>query len=321
MAKQAQLVLGTAQIGMPYGIANKTGFPTEAKAVALIREAIDAGITTIDTARAYGLAEARIGQALRGGHNVTVVTKLDPLDRIAADAPAEIAIAAAEVSLARSRAALQVDRLGVVLLHRANHRTAWGGTVWLHLSEMQAQGRIGALGVSAQSPAELLDALTDPQVQHVQLPFNLLDWRWAEAGAIDALRAQPNINVHIRSAFLQGLLANDIEQWSAVHGVSSLAINQRLDRLAAETSRQNRADLCIAFVRSQDWIDGVVIGMEHSDQLRNNLELFSRPPLSGDECERIYSAVPRLPEALLNPVLWAKDDLENPKSILLRSNT
>lgn len=306
---------------MPYGITNKIGLPTEADAVALVKDAIDAGITMIDTARVYGFAEARIGRALRGAHGVTIVTKLDPLDQIAADAPAGSAVAAAEASVAASRAALDRDRLDVVLLHRGDHRTAWGGAVWLHLNEMQAQGRIGALGVSLQSPAELLDALTDPQVQHVQLPFNLLDWRWAEAGAIDALRARPNISVHIRSVFLQGLLANDIEQWSAVHGVSFLAINQPLDRLVVETGRQNRADLCIAFVRSQDWIDGVVIGMEHSDQLRNNLELFSRPPLAGDECEWIYSAVPRLPEVLLNPVLWAKDDSENLKSILLRSNT
>jgi aryl-alcohol dehydrogenase-like predicted oxidoreductase len=306
---------------VPYGITNKIGLPTEADAVALVKDAIDAGITTIDTARVYGLAEARIGQALRGAHGVTIVTKLDPLDQIAADAPAESAVAAAEASVAASRAALERDRLDVVLLHRAEHRTAWGGAVWHHLSDMQAQARIGALGISAQSPAELLDSLTDPRVAHVQLPFNLLDWRWTEAGAIDALRARPSVNVHIRSVFLQGLLANDIERWSAVHGVSSLAINQRLDRLAAETGRQNRADLCIAFLRSQDWIDGLVIGMEHSDQLRNNLELFSRPPLVGDECERIYSAVPRLPEALLNPVQWAKDDSENPKSILLRSNT
>jgi hypothetical protein len=166
----------------------------------------------------------------------------------------------------------------------------------------------------------MLDSLPDPRIAHVQLPFNLFDWRWTEAGAIDALRARPSVNVHIRSVFLHGLLANDIEQWSAVHGVSSLAINQGLYRLAAETGRQNRADLCIAFVRSQVWIDGVLIGMEYSDQLRNNLELFSRPSPAGNECDRVYSAVPQLQEALLNPVLWAKDDSENPKSILLKSN-
>jgi aryl-alcohol dehydrogenase-like predicted oxidoreductase len=120
MAKQAQLVLGTAQIGMRYGIANKAVFPTEAKALALIREAIDAGITTIDTARAYGLGEARIGQALSGAHGVTIVTKLDPLDQIAADALAETAVAAT-ASVTASRAALKCDRLDVVLLHRAEH--------------------------------------------------------------------------------------------------------------------------------------------------------------------------------------------------------
>jgi hypothetical protein len=37
------MVLGTAQIGLPYGIANKIGPPNERDAVALIRRAVDAG--------------------------------------------------------------------------------------------------------------------------------------------------------------------------------------------------------------------------------------------------------------------------------------
>jgi aryl-alcohol dehydrogenase-like predicted oxidoreductase len=303
-----------------YGITNKTGRPTETNAVALIKDAIDAGITTIDTARAYGLAEARIGQALRGAHDITVVTKLDPLDGIASDAPVETAVAAAEASLIASRTALERDRLDVVLLHRAAHRTAWGGAIWRHLCDTQAQARIGTLGISVQSPAELLDSLADRRVRHVQLPFNLLDWRWIEAGATDALRSRPDVHVHIRSVFLQGLLANEVEHWPAVDGVQPQAVNQWLDRLAAETGRQSRADLCLAFVRSHDWVDGVVIGMENSNQLGNNLELFSRPPLTEDERERVYAAMPRLPEALLNPALWAKGQSEDPKPSQSRSN-
>ena len=66
MAKQAQLVLGTAQLGLPYGIANKIGLPNERDAVALIRRAVDAGITSIDTARIMARGSAyRQGVAWR----------------------------------------------------------------------------------------------------------------------------------------------------------------------------------------------------------------------------------------------------------------
>jgi aryl-alcohol dehydrogenase-like predicted oxidoreductase len=319
MAKQAQLVLGTAQIGLPYGIANKIGLPNERDAVALIRRAVDAGITSIDTARAYGLAEARIGRALRGVYGVTIVTKLDPLNAVAAGASPEIAVAAANASVTASCAALQCDRLDVLLLHRAIHRTGWGGAVWRHLVNLQARGRIGVLGISVQSPAELLDGLTDPLVHHVQLPFNILDWRWAESGAIEALQSSPQVRVHIRSVFLQGLLANDLSHWPTADGTEPDAVTYCLDRLAADAGRQGRADLCVAFVLAQGWIDGVVVGMENSRQLADNLALFTKAPLAAGELKRVYASVPRLPETLLNPALWPNCQTQQQKSNSSRS--
>ena len=49
-----------------------------------------------------------------------------------------------------------------------------------------------ALGVSVQSPQEALTALACSDVRHIQMPFNLLDWRWREAGAIAAPAAVIN---------------------------------------------------------------------------------------------------------------------------------
>src|SRR5690606_21493334 len=49
-----RLTLGSAQWGMPYGIANRTGPPSRDELAELLRVARDAGIRAIDTARAYG---------------------------------------------------------------------------------------------------------------------------------------------------------------------------------------------------------------------------------------------------------------------------
>jgi aryl-alcohol dehydrogenase-like predicted oxidoreductase len=62
-----KFTLGTAQLGLPkYGRTNATGCPPEADAVALIRAAVDGGVKFIDSARAYGLSEGRVGQAVFG---------------------------------------------------------------------------------------------------------------------------------------------------------------------------------------------------------------------------------------------------------------
>ena len=62
--------------------------------------------------------------------------------------------------------------------------TAFGGAVWERLIELLEDGTVLALGVSVQSPEEAIAALDDTDVQHLQLPFNLLDWRWRESGVI-----------------------------------------------------------------------------------------------------------------------------------------
>jgi aryl-alcohol dehydrogenase-like predicted oxidoreductase len=156
-----------------------------------------------------------------------------------------------------------------------------------------------------QSPAETLSALAHPNIRHVQLPFNLLDWRWAETEIIAALRKKPSVTVHARSVFLQGvLIACDASVWPRIGHVDSRALMAWLDSTARQFGRENVADLCLAYVRGQDWIDGVVIGMETEEQLETNLLLTARAPLSLADCAAIEASRPRVPEQLLDPARW-----------------
>ncbi|MDP9263469.1 MAG: cytidylyltransferase, partial [Acidobacteriota bacterium] len=59
----SEFTLGTAQLGMPYGIANQQGMPSESDGFAIIRTAVASGVTSADTARGYGEAERRLGLA------------------------------------------------------------------------------------------------------------------------------------------------------------------------------------------------------------------------------------------------------------------
>jgi aryl-alcohol dehydrogenase-like predicted oxidoreductase len=298
--------MGSVQLGLAYGAANRTGKPDRATALKLVRRAADAGIATFDTARAYGDAEERLGEAL-ARRPVRTITKLSPLSELAPDASPRDVCAAVDASIAQSLAALRKPALDCLLLHRAQHMHAFGGAAWRRLQEHVAEGRVRTLGVSVQSPEEAHAALREPFVEHIQLPFNLLDWRWREAGVVDVLGGRPDVTVHARSIFLQGLLAAaDASLWPRFAGVDPEFIVAWLNASAQKFARESVADLALAYVRAQDWIDGAVIGMETEAQLDTNLRLATRPPLPAAACTMIEAMRPRVPAALLDPAQWPK---------------
>jgi aryl-alcohol dehydrogenase-like predicted oxidoreductase len=301
-----ELVLGSVQLGLAYGVANRTGKPPRSAALSLVRRATEAGIRVFDTARAYGEAEERLGAAF-AGRNFATVTKLSPLTELTPRASREEVRNAVDKSVRDSLTALNRDRLDCLLLHRASHMKAFDGAVWERLMELFSAGTVSALGVSIQSPEEAQEALSESSVRHIQLPFNLLDWRWCEAGVIDAIRAKRPLTVHVRSVFLQGLIAaRNPEIWPVIPGVHVKGLVGWLDDCARAYGRKGPADLALAYVRGQDWIDGIVVGMETEAQLDDNLALFRRPPLLEDDCWRITTSRPRLPVQLLDPAQWPR---------------
>jgi len=301
----AGMVLGTVQLGIPYGRANVSGMPGETTARAIVLQAIEHGVAELDTAPAYGSGEDRLGQILAGGwlSRATPLTKLDPLAPLRDDWSTPAVEALVNASVLGSCRALRLSALPVLMLHRAAHLESAQGRVWQRLLELKKAGLIVRLGLSVQSPAELRRALAVPEVEHLQLPYNVLDWRWDECG--ETLAARPDIRVHVRSAFLQGLLTpTPPERWPAIPGVDARETIAALNGLVQALNRESVRDLCIAFVRSRPWVHGVVVGVETLEQLHESLGLFRRPPLTPAESEMVRIHLPRLPETLLNPALW-----------------
>jgi len=52
-----KLVLGTAQVGFSYGIANKRGKPSKLEAYKIMQTAVEYNIDCFDTAYSYGTSE------------------------------------------------------------------------------------------------------------------------------------------------------------------------------------------------------------------------------------------------------------------------
>lgn len=295
----SRLMLGTAQFGMPYGVANRSGQPSNDEVLAIVTAAFEGGVTCFDTAATYGTSEEVLGQALHGlgiAHRVVVVTKVRPLtDAERLDSGS--ASRAIEQSVANSRQRLRLDCLPFVLFHReedAIHCDA--------LRQLQARGWLRWAGVSCSHRPESATALVAAEnVSALQVPASLLDRRHQQSGLFQAAPAR-GVALFVRSVYLQGLLIMpEAAIPAALRGV--LPVRRRLDSIAQEAGMP-LTELALRYVLSQPGVTSALTGVETVAQLRENLAIAARGPLPKDVLLAIDRATPKLPDTLLTPSLW-----------------
>jgi spore coat polysaccharide biosynthesis protein SpsF (cytidylyltransferase family)/aryl-alcohol dehydrogenase-like predicted oxidoreductase len=303
-----RLVLGTAQLGIDYGIANIIGKPNIELSQKLIKTAVANGVEFLDTAHAYGNSEEVIGQSLLDGWQgrAKIITKLSPLVSCPEESTFETVKAFVDSSIFQSCSKLRMQSLDVLMLHRASHLYEWNGAVWNRLLELKQAGTLKALGVSVQSPEELKWALAEKDVSFIQMPINILDWRWEDCvpGILTA-KATRGLTIHVRSALLQGLLvSNNPALWRKANVEQAEVVIKWLQDQVKTFGRINTVDLCISYLSALDWVDGIVVGLESLNQLFENIKIFCNSPIGEESLARIKASRPILDEATLNPVYW-----------------
>ncbi len=292
-----RIVLGTAQWGMAYGVANRSGQPGPELVAEILATAREGGITTLDTARAYGSSEEVVG-ALDQAAEWRVITKLDA-NVAPPGADAAAVRERAETSLSVSRTALRRSTLDTVLLHRGSQLAAADGAAWAVLREARADGSVGRIGVSATSPGEALEALAHPEVEAIQVAASLLDQRLLRAGFFDRASAR-GVEVFVRSVYLQGVAHLDPD--ALPPGLAGLRPVLRRIADAAGTLGMAPADLFLAYAR--DRLPGrPLIGTETPLQLRENLAAWRRP-VDDAVLDAVAASVGDLAEDVLDPSQW-----------------
>ncbi|MDC3262021.1 aldo/keto reductase [Candidatus Pseudothioglobus singularis] len=307
MSSIDKLVIGGAQLGLAsYGITNSKAELDRDEIKKIFDTANDFRIGYVDTARDYGLSEQVLGEMFESGKSeIKILTKLSSLDNFDEDCDQALLRQSVLKSIKTSKRLLNRP-LDCLMLHRADHFWRWDGEVWKTLLSLQVEGSLNDLGVSVQTPLELEILLHDPKIKVFQLPFNILDWRWSYlVDKILAEKRKRHLLVHVRSSLLQGLLASDdLSLWARANCDDPAHHLDWLRATAYEMGRLSVVDLCLAYVRSQSWIDGVVIGMETEAQLHENIRLFNEKELTPLQLTKISGSLPTLSDKTLNPNNW-----------------
>jgi aryl-alcohol dehydrogenase-like predicted oxidoreductase len=297
--------LGLGCVGL--GSASGAGWRHD---VRLVEEAVDRGVTVFDTADAYGsgMSERVLGRALRRRRvDVLVATKVGYRfrERSRSEQSMRRAVAPALERLRRPTAGsatapprppsggsyrdqdfspmyvrqavdaslrrLGTDYVDVLQLHGP---TRVGTSLLDDLGDLVEAGKVRRFGIGAESVAVAAQAVANPHVEVVQLPFGVLD---PEAAALFGLAARrPEL-------WARGVLGGGLLK-AAASDARIVRADPKWPRINAllELSRREELmidELAVGFVRASVEISTLLLGMSTSEHLSRNLELMEAPAL------------------------------------------
>lgn len=283
-----KIALGTVQFGLEYGVANAQGRVSRETAQEILAVARDLGVDILDTAAAYGNSEQVLGRA--GIGDFKVVSKVPP-GEVYTQAPGQWIANCIHQSLEN----LECNSLYGLLLHRPLELLEPNGEkLYAALLSAKQQGLVEKIGVSVYGPEDL-EKLNHFHFDLVQAPMNILDRRLKNSGWLERLSLR-GTEVHIRSAFLQGLLLMPDKrrpEYFAPWG-TLLAEYDTWRKTKGLTPVQ----ACLGYLSSHPEIDRIVVGVDAPAQLK---EIVAA----------VGTSLPSLPEVLqtsdpglINPALW-----------------
>lgn len=265
------LALGTAQFMNSYGVvhSNESSLPrnsTEARR--LLDRAWELGVDIVETAPAYGLAEAVIGSVNWKGK---IWTKLDPRASIADSVDASLRH-------------LRVESIDVLFVHELDR------FLELPSAEVERFRRLRGdlvhlLGVSVYGPEELRKAMDIVDFDVIEVPLNVFDTRFDEAISAGQVSREPEYVV--RSVLLQGALAQPLKAAYRLGPPLSGHLRHWHDRCGQLDVAPGEA--AIRWTLSRKWPSALVLGAENVEQLEQLIGWVTRAQ-SSESLESIGGA-------------------------------
>ena len=289
--KFSVMTLGTVQLGMNYGIANRDGKPSEEKSFSILNAALDGGITTLDTARAYGDSEEVIGRFLKQykGQTPEIVTKIRKLEGSTSKELEKFVTESIETSLEK----LGVNKVAAVMLHGAQDPVIHGKACADAVKALIDHGYTDRVGVSVYTAEDIEGMLPYDIFSVTQVPMSIFDQRLIAGGSVDRLRER-DYTVFVRSVFLQGLFFLDPDTMTDPILQTHAAPKIRLLRQIAAAQGLTVEQLAIAFMRDCAGVTSLVLGADTPEQVKANIAAFDTPELPGSVMDTLRKEFARV---------------------------
>lgn len=277
-----KIVLGTVQFGLDYGINNSSGQVAPSEILSILQLAGKNNISILDTSSAYGNAEKILGELLsKINYDFKIISKCPKSD----------------LSVSRlfcnTLENLRVDSLYGYLLHHFEIYKKCPD-IWREFKALKKSKKVRKIGFSIYTKEDLEFILSKgDEFDIIQFPYNILDHQFRPY--LEILHRR-NVEVHVRSTFLQGLFFMDRENLPPKLQV----LRRYLDTIDNYVSleKMSVAEVALNYNLQNKYIDGVLIGVDNVVQLEENIRsvLHKRVDLSIEVKEK----------ELLNPSNWYK---------------
>lgn len=250
------LVLGTAQIGLKnYGIGNVNINKTSGSNI--LKEIKKSEIKFLDISNAYGEALSKIKKIHNSKFELilkfTITNKEDVFDYI--------------------KDLINVFRINALLFHRYEELIN-NKDLWDKIYHRKDELGIKKLGVSLYNYSELRTLLSKKIIPDIiEIPYNLID---REFEPYFKEIKEINIEIIVRSIFLQGILIKN-EEHLPTKLLKFSPIVRKIKQISIKYNI-SPSKLLLDFIKQNQFIDKVIIGIENEIQLKENIEDFKAIP-------------------------------------------
>lgn len=258
-----KLVLGTAQLDKNYGIKKKRKKISLKEMRDIINYAKNKNINFLDTASSYKNSEKILNKVALEGFNV--IGKIEKIR----DHKNIFNLMKKKVTEASKK--LKINSFYAYLIHdEEDLYSQKGQEIFDSLLKIKKKGLIKKIGISIYNFKDLPKIVNKFNLDIIQLPYNLFDRRLENKKLLKLLKKK-NIEVHVRSVFLQGLLLNQINSIPK----KFYKLKKELIKLEnySKKSKISKLEICTNFVFCKNYIDKVIIGLEKKENLEEILNI------------------------------------------------
>jgi len=291
-----------------WAIGGTWGKVNDQESLATLHRAVDLGVNFFDTADVYGNghSERLIGQLKRERREpIYIATKAGR--RLNPHVAQGYTLANLTAFVDRSLANLGVDALDLLQLHCPPPQVYSNPAMFAALDDLVKQGKIRFYGVSVEKIDEALQAIKFPNVQTVQIIFNIFRQRPMDAFFPEAKRRRVGIlaRVPLASGLLTGKLtratnfeADDHrafnrhgesfdrgETFSGVDFEQGLAAVEELRALVPPGATM--AQFALRWILMSDAVTCAIPGAKHPSQAEENIGALNLPPLEDATMARV----------------------------------